>query len=70
MIQALVAQHFRDKEHKAGQASQMDIIKGKGRMVHTNLALRSILLTLRAYRQGIDFALTRCAGSWEDQHSR
>ncbi|KAK7912129.1 hypothetical protein PG985_014610 [Apiospora marii] len=31
MIQALVAQHFRDKEHKAGQAAQMDIVKGKGK---------------------------------------
>lgn len=30
MIQALVSQHFRDKEHKAGQAVQMDIVKGKG----------------------------------------
>ncbi|KAK8030090.1 ATPase family AAA domain-containing protein 3B [Apiospora rasikravindrae] len=31
MIQALVAQHFRDKEHRAGQTEQMDIVKGKGK---------------------------------------
>jgi len=30
MIQALVAQHFRDKESKTGQAEQVDIVKGKG----------------------------------------
>jgi len=30
MIQALVAQHFRDKESKTGQAAQVDIVKGKG----------------------------------------
>ncbi|KAK8063334.1 hypothetical protein PG996_007986 [Apiospora saccharicola] len=31
MIQALVAQHLRDKEHRAGQTVQMDIVKGKGK---------------------------------------
>ncbi|KAK8062250.1 hypothetical protein PG997_014347 [Apiospora hydei] len=31
MIQALVAQHFRDKVYKAGQTSQTDIVKGKGK---------------------------------------
>jgi hypothetical protein len=30
MIQALIAQHFRDKESKTGQAAQVDIVKGKG----------------------------------------
>lgn len=30
MIQALIAQHFRDKESKTGQTEQVDIVKGKG----------------------------------------
>lgn len=43
MIQALVAQHFRDKEHKAGQAAQMDIVKGKGTQSPDNLHKASLL---------------------------
>ncbi|KUI64420.1 hypothetical protein VM1G_11209 [Cytospora mali] len=31
MIQALVAQHFRDKESQTGQAEPVDIVKGKGK---------------------------------------
>ncbi|KAG4442564.1 hypothetical protein IFR05_001976 [Cadophora sp. M221] len=31
MIQALIAQHFRDKESKTGQTEQVDIVKGKGK---------------------------------------
>ncbi|KUI55602.1 ATPase family AAA domain-containing protein 3B [Cytospora mali] len=31
MIQALVAQHFRDKESRTGQAEPVDIVKGKGK---------------------------------------
>jgi hypothetical protein len=30
MIQALIAQHFRDKKSKIRQAAQVDIVKGKG----------------------------------------
>jgi hypothetical protein len=30
MIQALIAQHFRDKESKTGNTEQVDIVKGKG----------------------------------------
>ena len=30
MIQALIAQHFRDKESNTGQTEQVDIVKGKG----------------------------------------
>jgi len=31
MIQALIAQHFRDKEAKTGHTQQVDIVKGKGK---------------------------------------
>jgi hypothetical protein len=33
MIQALVAQHFRDKESQTGHMEQVDIVKGKGEPV-------------------------------------
>ncbi|KAK8112601.1 hypothetical protein PG984_013127 [Apiospora sp. TS-2023a] len=55
MIQALVAQHFRDKVHKAGQASQVDIVKGKGEQPpdtqHTT-SLPSDQLTAIAFFRG------------------
>lgn len=38
MVQALVAQHFRDKESKTGHtAAQVDIIKGKGNYITPKL---------------------------------
>lgn len=40
MIQALVAQHFRDKKHKAGQTAQMDIVKGKGNRIPDELHIK------------------------------
>ena len=74
MVQALVAQHFRDKESKTGQtAAQVDIIKGKGNYITLKLCEFSAACSCQVDidpRERFDLTSTWCPGCRKDINSR
>lgn len=59
MIQALIAQHFRDKELKTGQTEQVDIVKGKGDSKLWELSTGCWCQADIDLRKGFDLTFTR-----------
>lgn len=74
MVQALVAQHFRDKESKTGQtAAQVDIVKGKGSYITPKLWELSAACWCSAdidLREGFDLTSTWRPRCGKDINSR
>lgn len=67
MIQALIAQHFRDKESKTGRTEQVDIVKGKGNSETSGNSPPDADIDLR---KGFDLTFTRRPRCREDINSR